>query len=82
MNVKNSLVNRNIIEIFKTNVNNRQSANKIVYELNQLYPKYRINFDLEDRDKVLRVESHTSIDVLGIINFGKLNNLEIKLLGY
>lgn len=82
MNVKNSLVNRNIIEIFKTNVNNRQLANKIVYELNQLYPKYRINFDLEDRDKVLRVESYTSIDVLGIINFGKLNNPEIKLLGY
>ncbi|SHJ11532.1 hypothetical protein [Pseudozobellia thermophila] len=71
-----------IVEIFKTNVGNQQLASKIVADLNQLYPEYRINFDLEDCDKVLRIESYNSIDVFGVLNYGKLNNLEIGLIEY
>ena len=55
-----------IVEIFKTSVNNQQLANQIVSNLNQLYPDYQINFDLEDCDKVLRIESNNSIDIIGI----------------
>ena len=69
-----------IVEIFKTSVNNQQLANQIVSNLNQLYPDYHINFDLEDCDKVLRIESNNSIDILGILNFGKLNNIKIELI--
>ncbi len=66
------------VEIFKTNVGNQQLANKIITDLNQLYPEYHINFDLEDCDKILRIESHSGIDVLGIINYSNLNNLKIS----
>ena len=69
-----------IVEIFKTSVNNQQLANQIVSNLNQLYPDYQINFDLEDCDKVLRIESNNSIDIIGIFNFGKLNNIKIELI--
>ncbi|WP_335587280.1 hypothetical protein [Galbibacter orientalis] len=41
-------------------------ANQIVSDLNQLYSDYQINFDLEDCDKVLRIESNNSIDILGV----------------
>ncbi len=70
------------VEIFKTNVTHNQLANKIVADFKQLYPEYRINFDLEDCDKVLRIESYTGIDILGILNYGSLNNLEINLIDY
>ncbi|WP_147676739.1 hypothetical protein [Algibacter pacificus] len=70
------------VEIFKTNVDNQQLANKIVADFKQLYPEYRINFDLEDCDKILRIESYTGIDILGILNYGSLNNLEINLIDY
>jgi len=75
-------ISSTLVEIFKTNVNNRQLANIIIADLNQLYPEYHINFDLEDCDKVLRIESYTGIDILGILNYGSLNNLEINLIDY
>lgn len=75
-------INQTIVEIFKTNVNSEPSANEIVYGLNKLYPDCLINFDLEDCDKVLRVESYNAIDVFGVINYGKCNNIEISLIDY
>lgn len=71
-----------IVEIFKTNISDEQLAHKIVIELNQLYADCLINFDLEDCDNVLRVESHRQIDVLGIITYGKKNSIQIELIDY
>ena len=45
-----------IVEIFKTNVSDQQLANKIIMDLNQLFPDYNINFDLEDCDRILRID--------------------------
>jgi hypothetical protein len=45
-----------MVEVFKTDVNSRKSANKILHELNIFFPGYLINFDLEDCDRVLRME--------------------------
>lgn len=45
------------VEIFKTNVRNDKDAAKIVTSLLALYPVYKINFDLEDEDNILRVEA-------------------------
>ncbi|SIS97692.1 hypothetical protein SAMN05421766_10625 [Zobellia uliginosa] len=71
-----------IVEIFKTNVGSQQLANKIVNDLNQLYPDYIINFDLEDCDKVLRIESDNSIHISRIIDYGNSNNIQIELIDY
>ena len=51
-----------MVEIFKTNVLEADEAQQIVRHLLVHFPEARINFDLDDCDKVLRVEN-TSIDV-------------------
>ncbi|MDO6518989.1 hypothetical protein [Zobellia uliginosa] len=71
-----------IVEIFKTNVDNQQLANKIVTDLNQLYPEYHINFDLEDCDNILRIESCNKIDILIIMNYSKDHGIHIELIDY
>ncbi len=46
-----------MIEIFKTNVQNEFDSNYIIAIIKRQYPNYKINFDLEDCDKILRVEA-------------------------
>jgi hypothetical protein len=45
-----------MIEVFKTNVKRRTEAKKIVQLLLEHFPASRINFDLDDCDRILRVE--------------------------
>jgi len=45
-----------MIEVFKTNVQELSHAKKILKSLGSHFPAHKINFDLHDRDKVLRVE--------------------------
>jgi hypothetical protein len=45
-----------MIEVFSTNVHESPQADKLVGLLRQQFPNSRINFDLDDRDKILRVE--------------------------
>jgi len=48
-----------MIEVFKTNVQNRKQANKLLKILSNKYPEAKINFDIDDCDKVLRVDANT-----------------------
>lgn len=45
-----------MIEVFKTDVGHPADARNLVFRLLGLYPNGGITFDLEDCDKVLRVE--------------------------
>jgi hypothetical protein len=45
-----------MIEIFKTNVQQRAEAEIIIGQLLQHLPGSRINFNLHDCDKILRIE--------------------------
>ena len=45
-----------MIEVFKTNVQNKVQAKHILISLNNVFADARINFDLLDCDKILRVE--------------------------
>jgi len=45
------------IEVFKTNVLNKNAAKVILEEIGMHQPEYKCNFDLEDCDKVLRIEN-------------------------
>ena len=45
-----------MIEVFKTNIQETEAANSIIALLLQRFPETRINIDLHDCDKVLRVE--------------------------
>jgi hypothetical protein len=50
------IMNMPMVEVFKTNIQNGRQATAILKKLGQLFPKCRINFDLTDCDKILRVE--------------------------
>ncbi|HLX67256.1 MAG TPA: hypothetical protein VKR41_09685 [Puia sp.] len=52
-----------IVKVFRTNVEDWQIALQIILFLEQVFTQSRINFDLDDCDRVLRVESrHESIE--------------------
>jgi hypothetical protein len=55
-----------MVEIFKTNVQEVVESEKIIQFLLEHFPFCKINFDLEDCDKILRVEGK-SIEVDTII---------------
>ncbi len=46
-----------MVEVFKTNVQEATHAEKLVNLLYQHFPARKINFDLEDCDKILRIDS-------------------------
>ena len=46
-----------IVNVFKTNVKDHLDARHIIYLLQQAFTNCKINFDLDDCDKILRVES-------------------------
>lgn len=54
------------IEVFKTNIIREEDASQMVQLLHSKYPKHKITFDLEDCDKILRIEG-SKIDSTQII---------------
>ena len=56
------------VEVFKTNVTCPEIARDLVRELLSFYPEACINFDLEDCDKILRIQSQ-EVSTSGIIRF-------------
>ncbi len=50
-----------MVEVFKTNIQDKITADKIVADLYGHFPESKINFDLDDCDKILRVESERII---------------------
>ncbi|HEY6435369.1 MAG TPA: hypothetical protein VIY47_02175 [Ignavibacteriaceae bacterium] len=47
------------IEVFKTNITNSQQAKCLIAAIRVAFPCYRVNVDLDDCDKILRVVSAT-----------------------
>ena len=68
-----------MIEVFKTNVEHASDANTIVHMLLQYFPGSRINFDLQDCDKILRVEGK-DFSTQTILTFMKENGFYCSIL--
>lgn len=68
-----------MVEVFKTNVQLEEHATTLAEKLSLLFPKTKINFDLEDCDKVLRVEGNTFVSTK-IIETLTLNGYDCSLL--
>ena len=51
-----------MVEVFKTNVKKAGEAKRVINELLHHFPDKKINFDLQDCDKVLRVEGENIIN--------------------
>jgi hypothetical protein len=62
-----------MVAIFKTNVKHPAAAMNVITELLCGYPAFRISFDLEDEDKILRVEGnffHVEDIIFSLLNNG------------
>jgi len=47
-----------MVEVFKTDVRKKQNARKLESIIKNYFPNHRINFDLEDCDKIFRIEGN------------------------
>jgi hypothetical protein len=45
-----------MVEVFKTNIKHKGQTKPVIKKLEQSFPGSCVNFDLEDRDHILRVE--------------------------
>ena len=57
---------REMVEVFKTNVQKKAQSKMLLCILSEAFPSFKINFDLSDCDKVLRVEGE-NIEALRIM---------------
>ena len=48
-----------MVEVFKTSVQKKAQSKMLLGVLSEAFPTFKINFDLSDCDKVLRVEGDT-----------------------
>ena len=62
-----------MIFVFKTSVKTKMQAKKLKLHIDTILPNAKWNFDLEDIDKILRIDSEENI-VLIIIGFLKIHN--------
>lgn len=61
-----------IISIYKTDVNTKSKLRKVKPVLNKVLLESKWNFDLEDCDKILRVESDKSCSEILTIELHKI----------
>ncbi len=54
-----------MVEVFKTNVEQPEQSQMLIHRIRSHIPDGKINFDLEDCDKILRVEAESiSIQII------------------
>jgi hypothetical protein len=51
-----------MVEVFKTNVRGIREAKLIIQKLAEEFPDHKINFDLSDCDKILRVQGENILE--------------------
>ncbi len=64
------------IEVFKTNVEKDAEAERIIHTIRACFDGYKANFDLQDCDRILRVQSNK-----GVVKTEKIMTL-LQGLGY
>jgi hypothetical protein len=70
-----------MIEVFKTNVKKKRESKRIIVILLEHFPESKINFDLNDCDKILRFESEIILSEK-IIEILTLNGYFAEILTY
>lgn len=69
------------LEIFKTNVTTLSEADEVLKNLRMYFPSCRINFDLHDCDRILRVEGKAcEINIDRILKIVADQRFEIELI--
>jgi len=68
-----------MVEVFKTNVQKKVQSKMLLCILSEEFPSFKINFDLSDCDKVLRVEGD-NIEALPIMILVKEYGVKCEIL--
>ena len=68
-----------MVEVFKTNVRKKAQSKMLLCVLSEIFPASKINFDLSDCDKVLRVEGD-NIEALRILVLVKEHGFACEIL--
>jgi len=68
-----------MVEVFKTNVQKKIQSKILLCILSEAFPSFKINFDLSDCDKVLRVEGD-NMEALRIIILVKEYGFKCEIL--
>jgi hypothetical protein len=68
-----------MVEVFKTNVHQHNHAIMLLSILLEQFPMFKINFDLEDCDRILRVEG-TNISAQKIIELLRSSGYQCEVL--
>ena len=57
-----------IVEVFKTDIRDKKHALLSIETIKSSVPNYKVNVDLDDCDKVLRIQSAEAIEVDSVIS--------------
>lgn len=68
-----------MVEVFKTNVQKKTQSKMLLCILSEAFPSFKINFDLSDCDKVLRVEGE-NITALSVVMLVKEHGFNCEVL--
>ena len=68
-----------MVEVFKTNVQKKAQSKMLLSILSEAFPAFKINFDLSDCDKVLRVEGD-NLEALRIMILVKEYGVKCEIL--
>lgn len=70
-----------MIEVYKTNILKKKQAKGIKKQIKNKFPNYRVAFDLEDCDHILRIETfNEALDNDAIINIVQKLGFDIEIL--
>jgi hypothetical protein len=69
-----------MVEVFKTNVQSSREAKLIIQKLAEEFPEHKINFDLSDCDRILRIQGN-AIKETKIINIVTSLKYNCEVLG-
>ena len=67
-----------MVEAFKTDVQKKTQSKMLLSILSETFPSIKINFDLSDCDRVLRVEGD-NIEALSIMMLVKENGFKCEI---
>lgn len=69
------------VEVFRTNVDDRDKANWLIDQIQDCYTDYTASFDLEDRDRVLVVKCTSGkVQPSGVIELLKTSGYMAEVL--
>lgn len=69
-----------MIYVFKTSVKTKNQVKKLQPHINKILSTKKWNFDLEDCDKILRIDSEENIvlKIIDLLNIHKFNCEELE----